>query len=162
MSEGLCSIFFTSREEEEQKMRRIFVTDIFLEHVHKSALAWDGFSSQSLQPYYFFLPKKFLISHTTSLFIHFQNGLTTHIVRGKGLQPLPGPTLLGHVPWLLKHAKKVIFPHHKYFSADLCYQIEIIITYLFLLKKFVLIWNRTIGFIFYSYRWIWPIFFGSP
>ena len=165
---GFAQFFFTSSSrEEEQKMRRIFVTDIFRARAQKrSCLMWHSLSALLLACSHilFFCPKNLNFTYHTSLFIHFQKVWQPILWRGKGLQPLPqsASPILGHVPQLLKHAKKVIFPHQMYFSADLCYQIEIIITYLFLLKKFVLIWNRTIGFIFYSYRWIWPIFFGSP
>ena len=116
MSEGLCSIFFTSREE-EQKMRRIFVTDIFRARAQKRSclMALTQLCLLACSHIIFFCPKKILISHTTttSLFIHFQKVWQPILWRGKGLQPLPGPTL-GHdpSPWLLKHAKKIIFPHH--------------------------------------------------
>ena len=90
-------------EEEEQKMRRIFVTDIFRARAQKrSCLMWHSLSALLLACSHilFFCPKNLNFTYHTSLFIHFQKVWQPILWRGKGLQPLPqsASPILGHVP----------------------------------------------------------------
>ena len=146
MSEGLCSIFFTSRSsrEEEQKMRRIFVTDIFRARAQKRSCLMALTQLCLLAAILFFLPKKnlnFTYHHHQSLHT-FSEGLTTHIVKGQRATTSPRP----HTgPWSLslasKTCQKKLFSHITCVALLYYYQIEIITLTTRLILIFVVEWK---------------------
>ena len=101
---ALLNFFLHPVPEKKNKRWEEFLWQIFLEHVHKSALAWCGIHSQLYfllaAISYFFAQKNLNFTYHTSLFIHFQKVWQPILWRGKGLQPLPqsASPILGHVP----------------------------------------------------------------